>query len=92
MWFWAVAMAVGVVVACFADQWGLVGQMPVEPRAGDLVGMILMGVGVYLGVLAGVIVAIIMTRQIVVMTVRLGLRLLPAPFRRKPARTLPRRQ
>ena len=92
VWFWAVAMAVGVVVACFADQWGLVGRMPAEPRAGDLVGMILMGIGVYLGVLAGVIVAIIMTRQIVVMTVRLGLRLLPAPFRGKPARPLPPRQ
>lgn len=89
VWFWAVALVVGVVVACFADQWGLVGQMPATPGIGDLLGMILMGIGVYLGVLAGTVAAIIMTRQIVAVTLQLGLRLLPAPFRPKRQRKLP---
>ncbi len=90
--FWVVALSVGVVVACFADQWWLVGRMPAEPNAGDLGRMILMGIGVYLAVLVGTIVAIIMTRQIVSMTVQLGLRLLPAPLRRKRDRKLPGHQ
>ena len=81
VWFWALSVAVGVAVSMFAVELGFVKETTKEPSFGGLLVAGATGIAAYLIVLAGTIAAIIMTRKVVSMTVRLGLRLLPAPLR-----------
>jgi len=88
--FWALAVVVGAVVAFFAAELGIIPRVSPTPDAGDVLAAFGTVVAVYLAILAGTILAILMTRRLVTMTVELGLRLLPAPLGRKRDRNLPR--
>lgn len=88
--FWALAVVVGAAVTFFAAELGIIPRSSSTADTGNLLAAFGAAVAVYLAMLAGTIVAIFMTRKLVTMTVQLGLRLLPAPLRRKRGRHLPR--
>ncbi len=83
LWFWALGVALGVVallcVAAFAA-----GPQPGETvQAGDLVQLLVIPIGIYVAVVAVTLGALVSSRTIIWLGLKLAERLLPAPLRKR---------
>jgi len=78
LWSWALAIVLGLGVSMLMLEAGVVGPPAAELGGADLALLAATAVAVYAGVLACALVALVCTRTIICLTVRLGLRLLPS--------------
>ena len=79
VWFWALAVLLGFVAGLIAMESGIIGEVTTKPTAGDVMTIAAAAIGVYVVVVAGTLLALVLIREVIWLTIQLGRRLLPRP-------------